>query len=636
MGITRLTQDLSNYTELAVLCGRPVVEDGEISVSKVVIDGPSLVYHVYGGLLSRMTTTEITSGFVPTYSDVVAAMRVFLNDLRAREVKIEALLLDGDLPESKRSVRLERMETMRKQLEDFRTIRERLASTEDTFWDAPKRKISNARHVLPPLPFLVPAVVDAAKVSQDLGDVRIVSEEADVACARVAKTSGATIITNDSDLALYDLGYEGCVLILRTFATEEIKCSKEPTFTVGAEGNREHTKSKLVASSLRPARLAQKLGLPSLLHIGLERSMDSSVSFSTILQRAKDSLTDEKKSHKVEEFQAQFQISESPHTPGFSEILDPRTSEFVMQASNCDENPHVYLPMLHEDPSRDSSWSYGLRYRQLAYSIFYSSQCQRNLSLSHVIEHTRKGPRIAASSVPIWNSTAILTAAKAMPQDLPTLYSTVPDDQSNESNSLDFACVSEWHAAALCTILQRKVEAGKPPFSSRAVDRLFGNNEFAPSKELWKPMWEDMHLLANVHAVLYSWRMLKQIIDRTCEHFSARADEQQKDVSQQAKTLKEWLAGMPPVSDLFLNLWEMRTKGNAEGREKAANIVKKLLDEQLGGNDSGASKTEDGNEARRKKAKITSTSKRKQSMTWLNGNAFRVLANDTGEGDDNE
>ena len=53
--------------------------------------------------------------------------------------------------------------------------------------------------------------------------------------------------------------------------------------------------------------------------------------------------------------------------------LDPRVSEFITQAKASPDSPYVYLPILHEDPSRDSSWAYGLVYRQLAYSIYYST-----------------------------------------------------------------------------------------------------------------------------------------------------------------------------------------------------------------------------------------------------------------------
>ena len=225
MGIPRLTQDLSGYSEVAVLGAvAPPLHDGEVRVSKVVIDGPSLVYHVYDGLLRTIIPADIASAAVPTYSDVVDGVKSFLDALKSQGITAAAMLFDGSLPVSKRSVRLERMENMRKQLENFRMLHPQncnLSRTNDSncsAWD-----VHGMRYAIGQSQMLVmhcrlclfwfqpPSM--GQSFPADIPNVSVVPEEADVGlCSTLQKRLGAAILTNDSDLALYDLGSDGCVL----------------------------------------------------------------------------------------------------------------------------------------------------------------------------------------------------------------------------------------------------------------------------------------------------------------------------------------------------------------------------------------------------------------------------------------
>ncbi len=630
MGIPRLTQDLSGYTEVAVLGGEPLVNGDQVQISRVVIDGPSLVYHVYDGLLRSMNPSEIGSAIVPTYSDVVFGVGSFIKALESQGVIIEALIFDGDLPIFKRDVRLERMEKMRQQLEGFRKLHHQLqcsdgpaSSVTDSSWDARSRPVSNARHALPPLPFLVPAVLDAAKLSGDIVSVRVVPEEADVACARVAKASGAAILTNDSDLALYDLGPNGCVLVLRTATTQEAKASGASQVTSLLKGLQTRSESRVTMSCVRPARIAQRLSLPSLLDLGFERSLDSSVGTSVIVQRAKDSSTDEKKRRKLEGFQQQFHSPDLTPDADCLNSLDPRTSEFVMQAIASSETPQVYLPILHEDPSRDSSWAYGLAYRQLAYSICFSSVSQTGSTL--VIENARKGSRIAAASVSVLDKIGIFATVEGMLEDLEGLAERLQAVSREEMSSRYFVSVSEWYAAAICIVLQHKLANGKAALSHDAIDRLFSLAGDVQPESTFEPTWEDMHLLANAQAVLYSWRMLRQIIGWTRAHPSTGASYESKVMSKDIERLRLWLEKMPAVSDLFLNFRQMRTAGSAEERKNAASVVKRLLNQQVV-RSVQSHEADEVNKKKRKRAKGTTQPKGREHS--LGSNAFALLSED--------
>ena len=251
---------------------------------------------------------------MPTYADVVDGVKSCLDALKSQGITVAAILFDGSLPVSKRSVRLERMENMRKQLENFRKLYPKLQSFQDdrsvragSPWDLCNKPVSNSRHALPPSPFLVPAILDAARLSWDIPGVSVVPEEADVGCARLSKALGAAILTNDSDLALYDLGPEGCVLLLRTLTSTDVNGSRTSKATDFRKSDTVGSNQRLLVSCLRPAQIAQRLSLPSLLGLGFERSLDSCVSTSTILQSAKESSTDEEKRQDFDKFQKQFQ-----------------------------------------------------------------------------------------------------------------------------------------------------------------------------------------------------------------------------------------------------------------------------------------------------------------------------------------
>lgn len=88
MGIRRLTQDLEQYAELAVLSGDTQGIKDYVHVSRVVIDGPSLVYHVYDGLMKQLSASEISAALVPAYADVADGVKALIEDLELRGVEM--------------------------------------------------------------------------------------------------------------------------------------------------------------------------------------------------------------------------------------------------------------------------------------------------------------------------------------------------------------------------------------------------------------------------------------------------------------------------------------------------------------------------------------------------------------------
>ena len=80
MGIPRLTRDLLPYLE-SVTVGQNKA-DSNIHIKNLVLDGPSVVYHVYGRLAYHKSTTSSTLDF-PSYAELNNGVVAFLSDLEA-------------------------------------------------------------------------------------------------------------------------------------------------------------------------------------------------------------------------------------------------------------------------------------------------------------------------------------------------------------------------------------------------------------------------------------------------------------------------------------------------------------------------------------------------------------------------
>lgn len=88
MGIPRLTQDLQQYLGNAVLSATKITDT--VSIQDLVVDGPSMVYYVYGRLSSQLQAKGEVSKIcdVPTYSLLNLAAQQFLRDIEACGVKM--------------------------------------------------------------------------------------------------------------------------------------------------------------------------------------------------------------------------------------------------------------------------------------------------------------------------------------------------------------------------------------------------------------------------------------------------------------------------------------------------------------------------------------------------------------------
>lgn len=387
-------------------------------------------------------------------------------------------------------------------------------------------------------PFIVPSVLDFLRSSKWAKKIFVVAGEADSFCADAAKHKKAAILTNDSDLVLFE--DVDTVVLLTSLAFEE------PV----------NQSSKIQARCWRPEKIAKQLGLQSLSCLGFARANSATGSFNAVLQSAKE-LQEKDDSLEFLIFKGEFASNTAmSNTPDELHDLDPRFAEVVCQLSRPldEEKVNMTLPVLLEDSTRDASWSYGKDIRRLAYSILITSLSPSQTT--EVIEYSRKGPGIIAST---FNT---LRAAECE-QLAQTLLRQMRRYSSKLSPNIHSTCL--WNIYALSLVWRQRIENGKGSLTSHTLAITLGLAPWPTGDYQRTTMtWDVMHLNANVQAVLYSIRLLTQSM-----RFSSSLPSNKPGLS----VLKEVLGQMPTIDKVF------RTP--AETRESFRNLSRGELEALL-------------------------------------------------------
>lgn len=462
---------------------------------------------------------------------------------------------DGGLPAHKRDIRLERLEKTRKQLRTYRQVYPQSPQLTSAAGEPADLNQAVWKHVAlstrqatpPPPPFMVASVIETLLQTKWREDLQIVPGEADAFCAQAAKATDAAVLTSDSDLVVYDLGDHGWVILLH---------SMERTYRASTG------QSYITAFGLNPASVAKRLTVPSLLLFGFERYMDPSVSVATVKDRARNRGRVEKYKTEYSAYTMQY----SPTNPAAVNLIlntvDPRTAELLVDMNNVSAaSAHLFLPVLFEDPSRDSSWSYGSLFRQLACSILLLNQ---SLAPKPVFEYARKGGRIAATSVNAVRPAEINQHIA----DVIHLFDQYLGLNSKVALS-EGSVVLHWWILGLHCVCEQKTNKGKTP-PTVSVYRILGLSSVRATAS-WT--WDDLHLHANTQAVLYSIRILAQIV----RHVIQRDGTFRLDVPTELQELHLRLETMPDIQDLFLDLPQLRAYLSSTP-DRALKAVKPLLE----------------------------------------------------------
>lgn len=518
----------------------------------------------------------------------------------------DAIFFDGALPVGKEEIRVQRLERTRKQLYEYRKLYPEAPpeaaspklpiAHERVIWS---QSATSARRVLPPPPpFMVPAAIEALAKTPVGERVHVVPEEADVACARMARKTGSAILSNDSDLSIYDLGQQSCLAFLHTV---EKVCHVQPSTT-----------SELNISCICPSDVSKRLKIDSLLCLAFERSLDGTTTTAIVAQRARQALAEADQT-RFDAFAAEYLVGDQHREETSLTGLDPRTAEFVVQTLpfRATTSPRVYLPIIHEDSTRDSSWSYGQQLRQLAYCL-HSGLSESATTLESVSEYARKGDRIAMTNLPLLKGHCLVSAASAVLDDLDRKTLTKP---------------LHWWMYALRLVVQQKLDSGKK-VTPESIATLFG-----AKGSPFKCNWGDVHLHANIQAVLYSARMLQQILQYNSP-FKTRPELDALSLQRLAVALSR----LPSIAELFLSIDEVKasTKDQSDATNDMLEEVYALIKEyDLGSANkpgstaaSGATNVTGAAEVFETPRKRIKTTKKTRRATPQQTNMFRLLASD--------
>ncbi|KAI8961383.1 XPG domain containing-domain-containing protein [Daldinia sp. FL1419] len=525
MGIPGFSQALQRYGVFSPLSG-----------NTVVIDGPALVHRISDAVCRQRPST---SGFVchPPYSLLALMVIGWLEELKSHNVNVRKIYFDGYLPPSKWAVRLERLLAQSRRVKALTTSQPfgSLTTPEDAFKNVradtnlTRKFPQSSSDALPKPPFMVPAVLEALKSSEEWGPlVIVVPGEADMFCAQDVRENGGTLLTSDSDLLIQDLGPKGCV----SFFWDIIPA--DPT----------SKESGMVAMKMSLHDINNQLGLTNLgglLHVAFEKQKRN-MSFDAALQKVRDSHKDTLRSPEYQAFLERIGIRD--YIPSGHAILtvlsnlDPRISEVVIQILCLGEvearSPELYaklrgpealsifLPILIENHDKKSAWTCSTNSRQIGYSILQSLTLQK---YDAIIEYRTLDPSTSSSGRQIK-----IPGLEETIENCAQLVATL------EKLAVAFPSSLQWLAFAVYQDVEWSTSEDRYPPSAALLSKITNGPKIVEEYS-----WDLIHFTAQAQACLYSLRIAKQILG-VVVHMN-------QDLPASAYQLHNLLALLPPIGE---------------------------------------------------------------------------------------
>ncbi|KAM7206899.1 XPG domain containing domain containing protein [Naviculisporaceae sp. PSN 640] len=476
MGIPRLKRILE-----------PHAERTKIPASEIVIDGPSLAYHIYYFLKGNLNN----SPFDQPSNELLGQTAIqWLDRIQSCGHTVSAIYFDGFLPQEKREERISRLLGLSSDLRIYFNqcpdgLPPKKTSTgQQQPWSSRTRNLPTKRPPYPP--FLVPAVLEALRNSPKYGSLtKLKPGEADVFCAQHVSQQGGIILTSDSDLLVHDLGQDGSVIF---YTDIEIDLDSKT----------------LIALLYRPSSLCKSLMIDAV--DGISRLAHAlSLDYHTTLEQAVES-TRAEPDESYPRFTDQYTAAEIITHPEIGDdiLLDPRTSEITLQClvactagAPQDYDLAMHLPFLTDSQSRTSAWEASRPIRELAYGILlFPKYEQKQDSLPSVHEFRRL--QVASSGTPV----KIPPTASELDQQATKLIDTLTRIRAVVGDT-----PIVWDILSIYEDIVSTLSQGKPrPLSLELLLQ-------EAKGTLQQHSWDFVHFLAQVQATLYSARMVQQIID---------------------------------------------------------------------------------------------------------------------------
>ncbi|KAI2629562.1 XPG domain containing-domain-containing protein [Hypoxylon sp. NC1633] len=478
-----------------------------LSGDSVVIDGPALVHRITDACMAQRLPGSGLVGH-PPYSLLSHLVIGWLEDLKNHDVNVRKIYFDGYLPPSKWEVRRKRVGEQSQTMRRIMKLQPRgsLATPENTFnlpadLNLTKNDVTMIPRIeLPKPPFTIPAVLEALVQSTDWGPlISVVPGEADMFCAQDIRENGGTLLTNDSDLLLQDLGPNGCVAFLWNIrpavtSTEELVAWKTTVQDIN-----------------KRLRLTEVGGLPRVAFM----QQDRGVNFNQALGRLRKYNEVTENSFKYEAFMEELQFKEyiPRDHPVFGVLsgLDPRVSEVIVlahllekkgvhfpkkakRAMRGPETLSIFLPVIVENPDKKSAWTMSTNVRQIAYSVLRLLMRRES---NAIIEYRTLDPGALAAGRRI---------------EIPSLEETVGDcvQLTAVLKKLAKGMPSpglRWLAFALYQDIDMSTSEQRPPLSVTLIQEAV---KYPNDSQLHS--WDLIHFTAQIQACLYSLRINKQIL----------------------------------------------------------------------------------------------------------------------------
>jgi hypothetical protein len=390
----------------------------------------------------------------------------------------------------------------------------------------------------PPVPFLVPAILEALQQSQRYKPiVRVIPGEADIYCASLVRGTGGIVITSDSDLLVHDLGASGKVVFFR-----DMEMKKD---------------DRLWAPIFHPVHIAGRLDLPGqrgLQALAFEMILDNNSSLTMLAAQAKVEKSAKLCPDRFDDFKKEY-INLPVQLPSAAPVpvthlytvqrvlwgLDPRISEFVIQfpflarvvaqppCTAIHSSPHIFLPFLHDSPVRTTSWEASRGVRQVAYGIL-NLVAPHNERISTTFEHIRQETNSSGRELQVPVNDELYGLCWSLVVTFQKLKEKIPN----------LSQADLWIAVSVIEDIQFSYENSRPNLGQLVKQQVLQLKD-KPQKGI---SWEILHFHAQMQATYYSFRILKQIFGVLTTY---SAEEQ---LSLPIGPLREMLSFLPPLSEV--------------------------------------------------------------------------------------
>lgn len=376
---------------------------------------------------------------------------------------------------------------------------------------------------------MIPAILDLLSGTLYAAVTSVVLGEADIFCARAVSELGGIILTNDSDLLVYNLGTQGGVVFLDQLEFREAHGTSRRCDIFQAFVN-------------KTSDISSRLGFDDFRSVAFEIALDPHASFAVAINRAelREADTSDQKSlqsffdeydtkpSNLESYQRTDMALAAGRFNGL--FLDARNSELIISGS-------MYLPFLIDDPSKTSAWDVSCQLRLFAYSCLALGIDQFPKT---IFEHGRRGARIVETRVQILSCEDTVEFAKMLIKSLESFEVLVSG-----------LCKQHfWRLFAAYSVYKWYIDEDKslPPENSLVA-------AYAGITAGDKLNWFDIHTSAQLQAFLYAFRALKQFLN----YLNVKADGRSL-LPAELWAVQTRLSSLPAINELIPSRLELATQ----------------------------------------------------------------------------